>query len=98
MAIEHILEHDIKVSWSGWTTIAIKTKTNVHCSCGKDYLIKNKFKETRTGEKNYTRPSKCPKCKEISYLDYSMTISKDEDNDLHCHSKIAPNKIIGKKN
>jgi len=76
MTIERLLETDFKPApmWG----IRARIKLSVHCSCGKDYIIKEKFYERYSGMvREYIRPTKCPKCKEISYIKHIIQSGKD---------------------
>jgi phage FluMu protein Com len=70
MSIEKILEIQFKPALD-WGRNA-KIKLVVHCSCGKNYLIKEKLPEWMT-KVRYILPSKCPKCKNVSYIKHSLS-------------------------
>ncbi len=82
MAIERILKTKIRTTFF-WD---MKVKLKVHCSCGKNYSIKEKFDGQ---EDEYTRENTCPKCNETSlikhfvqnygiYCEYNTIILKNE--------------------
>jgi len=78
MTLTHILETDHNVySWDRINAI-IKINVNVHCSCGNDYKIKDRFKQQIGSEENYIRPTRCSKCKELSYLEHTFGIYIDK--------------------
>ncbi len=92
MAIEYILESYYKPA-PEWSDIA-KIKLKVHCSCGKSYKIKEKFYEKYLGDREYIRSTKCPSCKDISYIEYTITSKQDSSK---CNLKIVTNEILEKK-
>lgn len=67
MAIEAILEKEWNIGFWGES---IKSKIVVHCSCGRDFKIKERFSVEWIGAKPnvYVRPYVCPGCKKKSYL------------------------------
>jgi len=71
MPIEKILEFRYKPS-SIFGTNA-KLRLIAHCSCGKDFKIRERFPEKYLGSRDYTRAKKCPSCKKVTYLDYTIT-------------------------
>ena len=66
MGIDKILEKEFDPGWNGKPKIKLK----VHCSCGENYIIKEKF-FSLTG--TYTRKTKCPKCNDVSSLRHNLS-------------------------
>ena len=81
MGIVEVLEKEFEeYFWSDKGTVKVK----VHCSCGRDYSIKEK----KMGFPGVIiRPTICPQCREESYLRYEflydLEAEYDEDNDDH---------------
>jgi hypothetical protein len=77
MAIEKILEHRMKVT--AFFSQRVKSEILAHCSCGKDYNIKEKFSyETQC----VIRPTKCPYCKEKSYIEHDIKLTLTDELEL----------------
>lgn len=78
MSLEKLLEVEFKPAFCEFAKAKVILK--VHCSCGKDYKIKEKFPEKYLGENYYVKASKCPKCKDVSYVEHKI-ITREDDAD-----------------
>ena len=94
MTIEKILEenHKSKVAFDGWWNV--KVNLLVHCSCGKDYHVKEKLRDKGL-DVSYTRPTQCPSCKGVSYIQHTIKQIQNQHRYTY-HSKIVTNQIISK--
>ncbi len=71
MAIEKILSNEINYDF-----IFPRVKLRVHCSCGKDYTIRQKLNSRHGNNTAETHGYKCRECKETSYIQYTGTGAK----------------------
>jgi len=65
MAIEKILEKEFSFTFKAKP----KVKLKVYCSCGKKYIVKEKFPSWNG---SYTSKTECPKCKEVSSIKHNF--------------------------
>ena len=66
MGVDKILEKEFGSDWDGKPKVRLKA----HCSCGKNYIIKEKF---QSWNGIYEREIKCPKCNDISSLLHNLS-------------------------
>lgn len=96
MALEKIL--DIQIIGRDWLGVGdnIKVHILVHCSCGKDYLLKEKFPASTTlSIQNHVKPTTCPDCKDVSYVEH---VNKVYRSDYATYSpRIVTTQVLSKQ-